>query len=159
MRQQTQMRLIQKMLMLGPPEEKNEEESDPDTVTLKKILLIIDDEPVIAKFLLRRLTPCFDAVITASTPAEAEKILSQVQVSHIVSDYYLGPNQPNGFQLIAKLRAAHPHIDRAVVFSGEFKLPKNRPHGVNAVVRKSADVTVEDLMWALRPGNGANEMT
>ncbi len=62
----------------SPLQKPEEEESDPDTAVQKKVLLIIDDEPVMLRFLARKLLRRFDEVHTAQTMAEAAQAVIQL---------------------------------------------------------------------------------
>ena len=99
--------------------------------------------------LKRSLSDCFDDLATAGTSGEAESYLERHPVSHLISDMNLGPDEPDGFEIVTRLRPRHPGIQRAVVFTGGV-LPKTHPSEVDRVIQKSGDL--DELRRALGIG-------
>ncbi len=107
------------------------------TPTQPKILLIVDDENLILKMLVRTLTPRFNKVFTASSPSEAEALLNENSITHLVCDCNLGPDLPLGIDLIPSWREMCPSITRAVVYSGTNLPTRTVSNDIDMIVAKS----------------------
>ena len=105
----------------------------------KEILLVIDDDPQVRRMLTRYFTHHFDVVLTADTPDEAEAILEQEDVTHIISDYNLGPQYPSGTELIIGWRRQYPSIRRVLLLSGSCLSDADIPLEVDHYSSKGED--------------------
>jgi DNA-binding NarL/FixJ family response regulator len=105
----------------------------------KEILLVIDDEPQVRRMLKRFFSHHFDAVITAGTPEEAEAILEQEDVTHIISDYDLCPQYSRGTELIMGWRRQYPSIRRVLLLSGSCLSDADIPLEVDHYSSKGED--------------------
>ena len=115
---------------------------DPTRVSIEKnaqTLLIVDDDPQIRKMLVRILSDDFDEVIVAATPAEAERKLMVYTVTHLVSDFNLGQDQPPGTELVVRWRKRHRSIERAVLFTGADLTEVEVPAEVDQYFLKDID--------------------
>ena len=112
-----------------------------------RVLLIVDDDPRICRMLSRRLESSFDGFHTAGTPADAERKLKEESITHLICDFNLGEEAPNGTDLIAKWRSQYPSIERAVLFTSAPLNDKIKPAGVDALIHKTTDFN--QLMEAL----------
>lgn len=84
----------------------------------KNIVLLVDDQQLILKHLSRMLRSHFSQILTATTPAQAEQLLRQHEVTHIVCDYDLGDDKPRGTTLITQWRGQYSTIQRTVIMTG-----------------------------------------
>ena len=82
------------------------------------VLLILDDEPMIVRLITRWFKKDFSEILYATTPMEAEELLANKPVTHFVCDANLGPNQPQGIDLINRWFPMYPNIKKAVLFTG-----------------------------------------
>ena len=83
-----------------------------------RILLVLDDEATVCRSLRRILSRSFDEILTAETPADAERILESRPVTHLLCDQLLGPGQPLGNDLAARWRPRYPSIEHVVLLTG-----------------------------------------
>ena len=113
----------------------------------KTSLLIIDDDEQILRLLRRFLSKHFDSLATAGKLGEAEQYLKNHNVTHLVSDLNLGPNEPNGFDIVTRLRRLYPDIHLAIVFTAEPSPPTPLPPAVDVLVRKNG--SLDELFEAL----------
>lgn len=100
----------------------------------RRVALVVDDEPLVQNTVVRMLRQSFDEVLTAINPAEADEVLEERSISHLVCDCNLGHGLPLGTELVPGWRALYPSIERVVVFTGA-DLTKVPPE-VDAVVLK-----------------------
>lgn len=112
-----------------------------------KIAMAVDDSEIVLKSFRRVLSQGFDEVFTASNPIEAEAVLQQCQVTHVVCDFHLGDGVPFGTELISDWRRRFPCIQRAVIVSGSLRDEIVPPPEVDAVLGKP--VTMAELIEAL----------
>ena len=110
-------------------------------------LLIIDDDERILRMLRRNLSERFDDLATVETNKEAEMYLMCHPVTHLISDLDLGPGEPDGFEIVTRLRRRHPQIQRAVVFTGASPSRNAVPQEVDGLVEKSGNLA--ELIEAL----------
>ena len=105
----------------------------------KEILLIVDDDPQVRKMLMRLFKHHFDAAFTAATPADAERILQENKVTHILSDYDLGEENPRGTELIIEWRRRYPLIQRVLLLSGSKLSISKIPDEVDRFIEKGSE--------------------
>ena len=89
--------------------------------------------------LARLLARKFDAVFTAGTGEEADQILEQQSVTHLLVDYDLGPTAPCGEYLITVWRQKHPSIERALLVTGKRMSHIRFPPEVDLYLSKVED--------------------
>jgi CheY-like chemotaxis protein len=65
-------------------------------------LLVLDDEPLIVRLIVRSFRDEFNEIIISTTPEEAEEMLQQHTVTHVICDAYPGPDPPHGISLFQK---------------------------------------------------------
>jgi CheY-like chemotaxis protein len=118
-----------------------------DPVVESRVLLIVDDEDAVCRALARVLGRNFDRIATATASREAVALLKQVNVTHLLCDYWLGPGEPPGAELAAQWRRTYRSILRVVILSGDDMSSRNLPKGIDANLSKSADKT--ELLEAL----------
>ena len=105
----------------------------------KEILLIVDDDPQIRRMLMRLFQRHFDLAFTAATPTDAERILQENRVTHILSDYDLGTENPRGTELIIGWRKRYPLIQRVLLLSGSQVSQSQIPNEVDQFFEKGSD--------------------
>jgi CheY-like chemotaxis protein len=120
------------------------------TMETKRNVLVVDDEPKVCTMLRRALGPSFDKVLTATSCSEADILLKDGCVTHLVCDYCLGAGQPLGTDSVASWRETYPSITRAVLFSGSAPESIVPPPEVDAVVSKLT--STKDLLRILMEG-------
>ena len=86
--------------------------------TNDSVLLILDDEPMIVRLITRWFKKDFSEILYATTPVEAERLLASKRITHFVCDANLGPDQPQGIELINRWFPMYPDIEKAVLFTG-----------------------------------------
>ncbi len=105
-----------------------------------RTLLVVDDEPRICKLVARLLEKSFDSVHTATSQSEAERILGEERVTHLICDYNLGDNTPLGTELISEWRGRFPSIVLAVLFTASAAFQVKILPGVDKVFFKTRDI-------------------
>ena len=85
---------------------------------MKNVLLIVDDEYEICRMLEKTLKNFFAKIYISSNAAEAEAVLDEHGVTHIIVDMYLGAGEQLGHELIQAWRVRYPNIRFAVLFTG-----------------------------------------
>ena len=117
---------------------------DPGSVETKSprrdTLLVVDDEAGICRHMARLLRGCFDCVHTATSQSDAERVLREERITHLICDYNLGQNVPSGAELISEWRGRFPSIGRAVLFTGSSKSEISILPGVDRVFFKPMDL-------------------
>ena len=108
----------------------------------KRNALVVDDEAKVCSMLRRAFGPSFDQVLTATSCAEADIVLKDGMITHLVCDYCLGAGQPLGTEAVVAWRKAYPTITRALIFSGSDIASIASPPEVDAVVSKLESVKV-----------------
>lgn len=88
------------------------------TGTSESILLVLDDEPSIVRLIIRSLKNEFSRILYAETPHQAEEILKNNYITHLVCDSNLGANQPTGAELIHNWHKKFCTIKKAILFTG-----------------------------------------
>ncbi|HEY3448100.1 MAG TPA: response regulator [Myxococcales bacterium] len=114
---------------------------------MTRILLLVDDEPRITDLLRLVLKRSFDEVHTATSGEAASEILDEHPVTHVVADYVLGADEPNGATLLAAWRRIHPSIRFAAILTGRCSIEDlvGRP-GIDAAFEKpAADEVIQRL--------------
>jgi DNA-binding NtrC family response regulator len=114
----------------------------------KKIVLIVDDNQMIRRMLWRNLKNVFDEVLTAADPDEADRLLRENRVTHLLCDCDLGHNAPLGCDLVPAWRKMQPSISRAVIFTGSDVSNTKMPPEVDCVVPKTEEL--KELITALK---------
>lgn len=107
--------------------------------TTWRVLLVVDDRPYVCRALVRLLKYRFQQVCTANTLSEAESLLCEHPVTHLVCDCALGPDQPRTIDMIPGWRRAWPAIERVVLYSGTDLSAVAIPPEVDAVVAKGSE--------------------
>jgi len=138
-----------KKLISAPPENpKHKRPNDFNSsgpwprVYSETVLLAVDDDLRVLKTIERLMSKSFDKILTAENALLAEWLLKNTSITHLVVDYDLGENDPNGFKLITKWRTQYPQIGKGIIFTGQEGLTNRAPDYVDLVVNKSADVEV-----------------
>ena len=103
-------------------------------------LLVVDDEPGICRHMARLMRECFECVYTATSQREAERILGEERITHLICDYNLGQNVPSGAELISEWRGRFPSIGRAVLFTGSSESEISILPGIDRVFFKPMDL-------------------
>jgi response regulator RpfG family c-di-GMP phosphodiesterase len=106
----------------------------------QKVALVVDDEQVICNMMVRVLSRYFDEVLAARTPIDAERLLTENQITHMVCDCNLGKGLPLAIEFIPKWRSLASSMERVVVFSGTDLSNTEVPPEVDAVVDKGMGV-------------------
>jgi DNA-binding NarL/FixJ family response regulator len=114
-----------------------------------RVVLVVDDRPYVCRALARVLKYRFQHVHTATTFDEAEALLGERRVTHVVCDCALGEDQPRTFDRVPDWRRCWPSIERVVLFSGTDLTDVSIPPEVDAVVPKGADP--RELIESLEP--------
>ena len=83
------------------------------------LVLLVDDEPAVVNGLSLRLRSPRFRVVTANSAAQALKIISEQQVSLIVSDERM-PNMP-GSEFLTLVAKSHPDIIR-IILTGQASI-------------------------------------
>jgi CheY-like chemotaxis protein len=113
------------------------------------IALVVDDEAEVCRALHRILKNSFDKVFTTTCIEEADRILRQNRITHVVCDCNMGDGIPLGFCFVPQWRKICPTIERTVIFSGTDLSNRKLPEEVDAVLCKSAKP--KELLEALIP--------
>jgi DNA-binding NtrC family response regulator len=96
----------------------SEQETNTDPSPTSRVLLVVDDEPAIVSLLRRSLGYDFDRIHVAGRASDAESILAEHTVTHLVCDLYLGNDEPLGDELIRRWKRRWPTIRYAALFTG-----------------------------------------
>lgn len=110
-------------------------------------VLIVEDNEHVRRMLRKILKRRFDKILLAADPNEADRLLAENVVTHLLCDCNLGPGFPMGCQLIPGWRKKHPTIRRAVVYTGTDLSAVKVPPQVDRVVAKTDEV--QELIKAL----------
>jgi CheY-like chemotaxis protein len=113
-------------------------------------LLVVDDEPRICKHIARMLEKSFDSVHTATSQREAEQVLGEARVTHLICDYNLGDDSPSGTELISEWRGRFPSIGLAVLFTASAESQISILPGVDKVFFKPTDIPEMIAMFSGR---------
>ncbi len=124
-----------------------EDRSGGSTYIQARILLIVDDSEKVRTTLRRLLSSAFDEVFLSANPNEAEQLLGQHDISHILCDYDLGKDMPKGTELVIEWRRQYPEIGRAVILTGSDISQIDVPPEVDAIFSKT--MSPRDLLAAL----------
>ncbi len=98
-------------------------------------LLIIDDRADVRRGLKRSFGLEFD-VHVAETGVEAEQILVDEQPQLLLCDYWLGPGQPVGTELIGRWRKMFPFLRGVALMTGTNTSAITGAHGVDIIFSK-----------------------
>ncbi len=124
--------------------------TEPTDGPRRDTLLVVDDEPGICRNMARLLGGCFDCVHTATSQSEAERVLREERITHLICDYNLGEDVPSGAELISEWRGRFPSIGRAVLFTGSTKSEISILPGVDRVFFKPGDLPELIATFSLR---------
>jgi CheY-like chemotaxis protein len=103
-------------------------------------LLIVDDSDDIRSALCRLMSLCFERVVAAATPQEAEAALRAHQPRLLLCDYWLGPEHPPATDLIPGWRERYPSIERVALITGTNTDALGSARCVDAVFQKPLDM-------------------
>jgi len=103
-----------------------------------RILLIVDDHAIVRETMSELLCFCFDEVLVAANPYEAEPLLAERDVTHLLCDNEFGEGHPLGVAVIPRWRKRFPTIERAILFTGTAVGDVEQLPGVDRVVLKPA---------------------
>jgi CheY-like chemotaxis protein len=118
----------------------------------RRVALVVDDEPAFCRALTRLLGDSFDEVLVATIPAQAEQLLENHPITHLVCDYRLGEALPPGTVFVSKWRRRFANIRRAIVLTGALDYYVfDAPAEVDAVRAKGID-NEELVATILGPG-------
>ena len=81
-------------------------------------MLVVDDESSVCRAVNRLLRGRVGEILVAQTPSEAEAILRNHPVTHLLCDHRLGPAHPSGTDLAIKWRHQYDNIVRVVILTG-----------------------------------------
>ncbi len=105
------------------------------------VLLIVEDRSDVGAAFARYFRRYFEAVLVATSPSEAERLLGSTPTpTHVICDYWLGDDQPVGSVLLPKWRQQFGDIQRGVIVSGSEVEEIQCPPGVDGVFAKPADM-------------------
>lgn len=90
----------------------------------------------------RALGRHFSEVLTAADRTEAELVLEQHAITHLVCDWNLGEDYPRGTELVPLWRERWPSITKAVIFSGTSPEDITTSSMIDAVVDKTQGLEV-----------------
>jgi len=110
---------------------------------LGAVALVVDSDQQACRMLSRVLGGVFEAVLTATTPEEAEAILKKAMITHLVCDHELGIEEHGGFEYAAQWRRTYPSIRRVVVIAGTDISQVRIPVEIDLILTKS--VTSNEL--------------
>ena len=105
----------------------------------RKIALVVDDDQLVCRSLRRLLRSEFDEVVTVTSPSDAQRVLRDTPVTHLVCDCNLGEGLPFGFTFVPGWLEICPTIERTVIFSGTDLSEETIPREVDAVLGKDAE--------------------
>ena len=108
-------------------------------------LLIVDDRADVRRGLKRSFSMEFSAYV-AETGAEAEHILAEQRPLFVLCDYWLGPDQPVGTQLIARWRKMFPFLRGVALMTGTQTSAITDTEGVDIIFPKPLTVS-EVTAW------------
>jgi DNA-binding NtrC family response regulator len=103
-------------------------------------LLIVDDSDDIRSALRGFMSLCFEQVVAAATPQEAEAALRAYQPRLLLCDYWLGPEHPPATDLIPGWRERYPSIERVGLITGTNTDALGSADCVDAVFQKPLDM-------------------
>ncbi|MCP4605500.1 MAG: response regulator [Proteobacteria bacterium] len=118
-------------------EDENEENpTEPSSDVSREILLIVDDNPFVLKSLSRSLKNEFGEVNTAGSSSEAELILKEKQVTHVICDHHSEQDRYWDPDLIRVWRQRYPSIRRVLLLAISDMLEIDIPSEVDFVFTK-----------------------
>lgn len=110
-------------------------------------LLIVDDRADVRRGLKRGFGDDFSAYV-AETGSEAEHILAERRPQFVLCDYWLGPDQPVGTQLIARWRKKFPFLRGVALMTGTQTGAITDTQGVDIIFTKPL-IVAEVTAWFL----------
>ncbi|MCK9522140.1 MAG: hypothetical protein M0R76_03735 [Proteobacteria bacterium] len=103
------------------------------------VLLIIDDESAVCRALKRTFRDQVSSIVVASNAADAQAIVAQEMVTHVLCDQWLGPGQPLGTELVRGWKAQHASIRRILILTGTLAPLVSLPGDIDMVLTKTTD--------------------
>ena len=107
----------------------------------RDVVLVVDSCGQIQKLMKRCLSPYFDDVLTASTPEEAVRHLSNGPISHLVCESHLAVSEysekGDALRYATAWRREYRSIRKIVVFTGLGSAAIDRATAIDAVVEKN----------------------
>lgn len=117
----------------------------PSDANLQESLLIVDDRVEVLRGLERFLSLYFRQVLVATTPAEAEALLSRYHPEHLLCDYRLrldvGQAEALATDLIPGWRQKHPSLRKVALMTGGGAKAVVACDAVDEIFQKPLDVT------------------
>ena len=117
-------------------------------------LLVMDAEPQICRLMVRYLKERFEEVVTATDLSDAQTLLNQKVITHILVDpsIFVGPCLP----ILSQWKRRFQNVKRLVIFTAvnirELESARMSPAGIDAVVSKSDGIEI--IVESLLPGAG-----
>lgn len=100
-------------------------------------LLVIDRDGKIAAQLQRELADIFRYIWVVSNVEEARKLLNNSVVMYLICNYFLGENEPNGFEIVSTIRSEFESLKRCLVIADSDAEIEEVPSEVDAVFPKT----------------------
>ncbi len=120
-----------------------------------RVLLVVDDDIQVHLMARRLFEKSFSRVCTATSIGEAEMLLGDFPVTHLLCDFDLGESE-NGFSLVARWRKQHPTISRVCIFSGHHLADEPIPDQIDGIYFKGEPIAeLKSLLLAPQPDSGA----
>ncbi len=115
-------------------------------------LLIVDDDLTVLRSLRRFLSSYADHIYTVNTIDEAEAVLKDVKITHLICDHYLRDDKILGVEIIGGWRREHKNILHAVLLTGSNLESIRISKSIDAKISKSA--SPDGLVTTLRLQRG-----
>ena len=105
-----------------------------------RVLLAVDSNRQVQQLLRHAFHNCFDHIYTAGTVTEADMILRNFQMTHLLCELDLERHN-DGLSLTAKWRKMYPGILRVCIFCGSEFTHKPLPKHIDGVYFKGDSLT------------------
>lgn len=117
---------------------------------MPRVGLLIDGEPAMTEVIGMTLKRSFDEVYTATSGQTASEILEKDAVTHVVADYVLGADEPDGATFNATWCRRHPSIRFAAILTGCIATTElvGRPGLDAAIAKPHAEDVIRRLVAA-----------